>query len=124
MKIKTGVDIIEVERIQQAIEKQGEIFLNTVYTPNEIAYCSNTGKMTYQHYAARFAAKEAIYKAISELIPATEDNILQKIEITNTKQGRPVANIQKLQIHQIESIDISLTHIQNYAVASVVVLEK
>lgn len=52
MKIRTGIDIIEVDRIQEAIENQGERFLNKVYTKNEINYCSNTGKMMYQHYAA------------------------------------------------------------------------
>lgn len=122
MKVKTGVDIIEVERIQEAIQKQGNTFLNNVYTSNEIAYCNNTGKMTYQHYAARFAAKEAIYKAISEFVYSNEDNILKKIEITNTKSGRPIANIEKLHIENIESIDISLTHIKKYAIASVAVL--
>ena len=60
MKIRTGIDIIEVVRIQEAIEKQGDRFLKKVYTENEIKYCSNTGKMEYQHYAVRFAAKEAI----------------------------------------------------------------
>lgn len=122
MKIKTGVDIIEVERIQEAIQKQGNTFLNNVYTSNEIAYCNNTGKMTYQHYAARFAAKEAIYKAISEFVSSNEDDILKKIEITNTENGRPVANIENLNIKNIESMDISLTHIKNYAIASVTVL--
>lgn len=124
MKVKTGVDIIEVDRIQDAIEKQGNIFLNNVYTANEIKYCNNTGKMVYQHYAARFAAKEAVYKAISEIILPNEENILKKIEITNTKAGRPIVNINKLHIENIESIDISLTHIKKYAIASVVIILK
>ena len=89
MQIKTGVDIIEVDRVQEAIENQEEKFLEKVYTKNEIEYCSNSGKMTYQHYAARFAAKEAIFKAISELIPKNEDDILNKIEITNEQDGKP-----------------------------------
>ena len=80
MQIKTGVDIIEVDRVQEAIENQGEKFLEKVYTKNEIEYCGNSGKMTYQHYAARFAAKEAIFKAISEFIPKNEDDILNKIK--------------------------------------------
>lgn len=67
MKIRTGIDIIEVDRIQEAIESQGERFLNKVYTKNEINYCSNTGKMMYQHYAARFAAKEAILRRFRKL---------------------------------------------------------
>ena len=124
MQIKTGVDIIEVDRVQEAIENQGEKFLEKVYTKNEIEYCSNSGKMTYQHYAARFEAKEAIFKAISELIPKNEDDILNKIEITNEQDGKPYANIDRLNIDNIESMDLSLSHIKNYAIASFVILFK
>ena len=124
MQIKTGVDIIEVDRVKEAIENQGEKFLEKVYTKNEIEYCSNSGKMTYQHYAARFAAKEAIFKAISELIPKNEDDILNKIEITNEQDGKPYANIDRLNIDNIESMDLSLSHIKNYAIASFVILFK
>lgn len=124
MQIKTGVDIIEVDRVQEAIENQGEKFLEKVYTKNEIEYCSNSGKMTYQHYAARFAAKEAIFKAISELISKNEDDILNKIEITNEQAGKPYANIDRLNIENIESMDLSLSHIKNYAIASFVILFK
>lgn len=124
MKIRTGVDIIEVGRIQEAIESQGERFLNRVYTKTEIDYCSNTGKMTYQHYAARFAAKEAVYKAISNEIALNEDNILKKIEITNQEDGKPMVNLEALKIENIESMDLSLSHIQNYAVASFTILFK
>ena len=116
MKIRTGIDIIEVDRIQEAIESQGERFLNKVYTKNEINYCSNTGKMMYQHYAARFAAKEAIFKAISE--------ILNQMGIMNEKEGQPVPNLDLLNIKNIESMDLSLSHIKNYAIASFTILFK
>ena len=62
MSISCGTDIIEIERIRHSIEKLGEKFLNKVYTNNEIQYCENKRKQRYQHYAARFAAKEAIFK--------------------------------------------------------------
>jgi holo-[acyl-carrier protein] synthase len=124
MKIQTGIDIIEVKRIEEAIEKQGERFLKTIYTPKEIEYCEKTNKMKYQHYAARFAAKEAIYKAISFAIAEKEDNILTKIEIVNEKSGKPIANIEKLKIQNIETMDLSISHLQDYAVASFVILLK
>ena len=124
MVIKTGVDIIEVDRVQEAIESQGERFLKKVYTTNEIKYCSNTGKMTYQHYAARFAAKEAIYKAISDIISPNEDDILNKIEITNTETGKPIVNLSKLHIQNIESMDLSLSLIKSYAIASFSIIFK
>ena len=124
MKIQTGIDIIEVKRIEEAIEKQGERFLKTIYTPKEIEYSEKTNKMKYQHYAARFAAKEAIYKAISFAIAEKEDNILTKIEIVNEKSGKPIANIEKLKIQNIETMDLSISHLQDYAVASFVILLK
>lgn len=124
MLIRTGVDIIEVDRIQEAIENQGKAFLHKVYTQREIDYCSNTGKMMYQHYAVRFAAKEAIYKAISEVISSNESDILNKIEITNTEKGKPIANLEALHIQNIESMDLSLSHIKNYAIASFSIIFK
>ncbi len=122
MKIQTGVDIIEVERIKEAIEKQGEAFLKNVYTKNEIDYCENTNKMKYQHYAARFAAKEAVFKAISSKISTNEDDILNKIEIKNEESGKPIVNLEKLNITGIIDMDLSISHLKDYAVASFTVL--
>ena len=59
MKISCGTDIIEIERIKESIENLGENFLKKIYTENEIKYCESKKNMKYQHYAARFAAKEA-----------------------------------------------------------------
>lgn len=122
MKIQTGVDIIEVKRIQEAIEKGGEKFLNRIYTPEEIEYCSNTGKMEYQHYAVRFAAKEAIYKAISSKIDDNEDDIFNKIEVKKDKKGKPIADLSRLNIKGIIDMDLSLSHLEEYAVASFTIL--
>ena len=122
MKIQTGIDIIEVKRIQEAIEKQKERFLQTVYTKSEIEYCEKTNQMKYQHYAARFAAKEAIYKAISSVLSKDEDAILTKIEVQNNKEGKPVANLEKLNLPNVESMDLSISHIKDYAIASFTIL--
>ena len=65
MKITCGTDIIEIERVKESIENLGEKFLERVYTKKEIEYCESKKKQKYQHYAARFAAKEALFKAIS-----------------------------------------------------------
>lgn len=118
MEIKTGIDIIEVKRIQEAIERQGEKFLKRVYTVQEIEYCDNTGKMRYQHYAARFAAKEAIFKAISSKLPSDIGDIWTNIEIQNNENHKPIANLERLNLRSIESMDLSLSHIAEYAVAS------
>jgi len=118
MQIQTGIDIIEVQRIKEAIEKQGEIFLKKVYTENEINYCENKGKMTFQHYAARFAAKEAVYKAISDKISKNENDILRKIEIINNEKGKPIVNLERLKITNIEAMDLSISHIREFAIAN------
>ena len=118
MEIKTGIDIIEVKRIQEAIERQGEKFLKRVYTPKEIEYCSNTGKMQYQHYAARFAAKEAVFKVISSKLPKETQDIWTKIEVQNDNTHKPIINLKGLNLVSIESMDLSLSHIAEYALAS------
>ena len=64
MQIKSGIDIIEVERIKSSIDEIGDNFLDRVYTENEIQYCESKKKNKYQSYAARFAVKEAAFKAI------------------------------------------------------------
>ena len=64
MKVNCGIDIIEIDRIKESIEKTGENFLNKVFTKKEIEYCESKKKQKYQHYAARFATKEAAFKAL------------------------------------------------------------
>jgi len=125
MQVKTGVDMIEVTRIKNAIEEIGENFLNRIYTEKEIEYCNKTGKMKYQHYAARFAAKEAVFKALSTFINGREDTLWKDIEIINNKEGKPEINLSKLTkggLKQLKSIDISISHLKDYAIASVVAI--
>ncbi len=122
MQVTTGVDIIEVERIKKAIEELGDTFLNKIYTKGEIEYCNRSNKMKYQHLAARFAAKEATFKAISGHIKTREDALWKEIEVINEPGGRPKINLEKLQkqgLKELKSIDVSLSHIKDYAVASV-----
>jgi len=117
MIIGTGIDIIEVQRIEKAIERWGDHFLNYVFHEEEIAYARNF-KNSSQHFAARFAAKEAIYKAIG-----SEPHIGWKdIKILNNQYGQPYCEIlNKSYPHQIV---ISLSHTKNYAVANAIVTKK
>lgn len=124
MKITTGIDIIEVSRIKEAIEEQNNKFLSKIYTEKEIEYCPNTGKMEYQHFAARFAAKEAVFKAISEFIKDDENEYWRKIEVLNDNNGRPKINLEIKLSKDIDSIDISISHIKELAIANVVVVFK
>lgn len=119
MKIRTGVDIIEIERVKNSIEETGGKFCEKVYTKREIEYCESKKIQKYQHYAARFSAKEAIFKAISLDLKNKYDIDWKDIEILNDESGRPYVNILKQDI-EINSIDISISHCKEYVVASVI----
>lgn len=122
MKIRTGIDIIEIERIKQSIEETDGKFCERVYTQKEIEYCESKKSQKYQHYAARFAAKEAAFKAISQLLNSKFDIEWKDIEILNDENGRPYVNLVKKDIN-IDDIDVSISHCKSYAVASVVVCD-
>ena len=124
MKIKCGVDIIEISRIKESIESLGERFINRVFTEKEIEYCESKKNQKYQHYAARFAAKEAVFKALSWKLEDKYAICWKDIEVVDNKQGRPSLNIIGMNLNDIENIDISLSHCKEYAVANVTVLTK
>ena len=123
MKIKSGIDIIEIDRIKESIEKLGDKFIKRVFTDKEIEYCESKKGQKYQHYAARFAAKEAGFKAISEELDYKYDAKWTDFEIENDENGRPKLKIYNENI-KYESIDISLSHCKTYAIANVVILYK
>lgn len=124
MKISCGTDIIEIERIKDSIEETNNKFLNRVYTKKEIEYCESKKAQRYQHYAARFAAKEAVFKAISVKLEDKYSICWKDIEIINDSQGRPSITLQGNIQKNIEQIDISLSHCKEYATANVVVVWK
>ena len=119
MKIYCGTDIIEVERIKKAILSTPK-FEEKIFTPAEISYAENKGDVTkYQHYAGRFAAKEAIYKSISNIYAHVE---LGQIEIINDEanHNRPKVIIYNLEFNKLAEnvqIDVSISHIKDYAIA-------
>lgn len=124
MKIKCGTDIIEISRIKESIENLGEAFLNKIYTKNEIQYCESKKAQKYQHYAARFAAKEAVFKALSWKLENKYDLTWKDAEVINDEQGNPHLNIIGVDLSDVEDIDITLSHCKEYAVANVVLLIK
>jgi len=124
MKIKCGTDIIEIDRIKESIESLGEKFLNKVFTSREIEYCESKKTQKYQHYAARFAAKEAAFKAISESLPDKYALTWNNYEILNDDLGRPCIKVTGIELEQIENIDLSISHCKQYAVATVVAIYK
>ena len=128
MNVTTGIDIIEVGRIKDAIEEMEDKFLNKIYTEQEIEYCNNSKLMKYQHFAARFAVKEAVFKAISDYDNLDKEDLWKSIEVINKESGKPVINVEKLKKKmgktadnlELKDVEISISHIQEYAVASAV----
>ncbi|MCX4302962.1 MAG: holo-ACP synthase [Clostridia bacterium] len=121
MKISCGTDIIEIDRVKSSIESIGERFLNTIYTKKEIEYCESRKAQKYQHYAARFAAKEAIFKALSTRIGS--QYTWKDFEVLNDENGKPKVFLST-EISNLEDIDISISHCKTYAVANVIAIYK
>jgi len=117
MIIGTGVDITEVRRLKQAIEKWGKEFLHRVFTEDELENAKTRGSL-YQHLAGRFAAKEAVFKALGDKNLSWKD-----VEILNDKEGKPVCVVQNPRAKKID-VHISISHVKNYAVASAIITEK
>ena len=120
-----GIDIIEIERIKEAILTTSG-FREKVFTKNEIEVGEKKGELVkYQYYAGRFAAKEAVYKALSAVLG---DKIwFGDIEILNDKHlnNRPYVNIVKEELRELQIsgrliIDVSISHIKETAVANAV----
>ena len=124
MKITCGTDIIEIERIKEAIERPGNKFIQEIYTEVEIQYCESKRNAKYEHYAARFAAKEAIFKAVSIFLEDKFSISWKNAEILNDEKGRPYIHFIGIEFPQIKSIDISISHCKQYAVANVTIIYK
>jgi holo-[acyl-carrier protein] synthase len=113
MIVGTGVDIIEISRVRQAVERWGERFLNRVFNPEEIAY-ARCHAVPYPHYAGRFAAKEAVYKSLGDSRVSWKD-----LTIVNDPSGQPLC--QGAYIPSDKKVHISISHSRYYAVASAIV---
>ena len=119
MIFATGIDIIEIERIQQAVGRSGQRFIERIFTDAEIEYCSNK-KHSIQYYAARFAVKEAVYKALKP--PKNTPLRWKEIEVTHVDGVQPEVKLsgQTKSISEkagITKISISLSHSIKFAAA-------
>jgi holo-[acyl-carrier protein] synthase len=121
-----GTDITECLRIARMIERHGELFVNRVYTPDEIKYCQSRKQAT-QHFTGRWAAKEAILKALGT---GWRRGITWcDIEIRNEPGGRPVVAVRggaKEVVEQlgIAEILVSISHCRSYATATAIAVGK
>jgi holo-[acyl-carrier protein] synthase len=117
-----GVDIAEVERIEAAIGRRGQPFLNRVFTPNEIEYCERF-KNKFERYAGRFAAKEATMKALGTGWGRGVRWV--DIEVARERGGRPTIRLagEAAKIADglgVKRISVSITHTEEEALAQVI----
>jgi len=136
LNIRCGVDLVSISRIEEALKGEvGERFKTRVFTPSEIEYCEgaisektsktlNTVKRPkYESYAARFAAKEAVAKALGTGFGASAAHL--EIEVSKDEAGRPRIELSGKTLELFKSIgcisaEVSLSHEGGYAIAFVV----
>ena len=122
MVIGVGIDIIEVARIRAMMRKHSDRFLDRVFTPGERAYCEKARRAA-EHFAARFAAKEAFMKALGTGLSA--GIVWTDVEVAHEAGGRPILilhNAAALLARQlgVTNLQLSLTHVASNAAAVVV----
>ena len=122
MIVGTGVDITETSRIEQNLQKHGERFAKRLFTPDEIAYCEKF-KNRAERYAARFAAKEAAFKALGT---GWRDGVRWlDVEVTHRPSGKPelvlTGRAEELARHlRVTRTAVSISHSDRYVVAQVI----
>ena len=116
MILGVGIDIVKVEKMERAVMKWGSAFIERIFSLKELENIS-LGKIYYQRLAARFAAKEAVIKALAKSCPLSFKDIF----ILNRHNGAPFCELKG---RDDLNIFISLTHIEDYAVACAVAEKK
>ena len=118
--IGCGIDVIELARFKQAMRRGGRAFMRRVFTAAEERYANARPRTTLLHLAGRFAAKEAVIKAIAQIDPARTP-AMHQVEVRNDRLGRPsiilhTARAARLRLH------VSLSHVNSVAVASAIAI--
>ena len=118
MEYAVGIDVIEIERVKKVLRKHPDRFLSRVYTPEEVAFCR--GRVP--ELAARFAAKEAVMKALGT---GARGLAWREIEILPNQRGKPLVYLHGKAAERgaaigLRGVDISLTHSHDLAIAAVV----
>ena len=110
-----GIDIIEIQRIQQAVNRWQGAFLNRIYSKAELEYCGSR----HSSLAARFAAKEAVVKTLGARVGGLN---YQEIEVLTGENGEPYVKLSGNTLKQagelgLTGVSISMSHCKEYAVA-------
>lgn len=115
-----GCDIVDINRIKKMIEKNGSHFLEKVFSKDEMEYADSSVPLRYQRYAVRFAAKEAIVKALRT---GFRDITWKDVSVAKGELGEPIAVLSDkaqayCETNNIKRIHISLSHTNDYAMAT------
>lgn len=121
MILGNGIDLVKNQRIAALIDKYEEHFLNKIYTKNEIKYCRSKSNASVS-FAARFAAKEAMLKALGT---GMRNNSWKEIEVINNKLGKPEITLSGktealAESKNIKSIFLSISHEKKYSIAQII----
>jgi len=113
-----GIDIVELERVAAALERHGQRFIDRIYTPIEAAICRGRPR----EFAARFAAKEAVMKALGT---GARGVAWREIEVLLNHRGKPLVYLhgraqERAKEIELDGLDLSMSHSRRYAVAFVV----
>lgn len=126
MILGTGIDIVEISRFTKSYKKWGDDFLEKIFTSKEMTY-SKKRRFPAQHFAARFALKEAVFKAFGE--GAGSIRKWTDIEIVNDKKGKPLVRFhgdaKKLcGKRKVADIVVSMSHSHSHAVANAILIKR
>ena len=109
-----GTDIVKISRINEIINKKGIKFLSDIFTKSEQSYCNNKVSPS-MHYGGKFAAKESVKKALLSYKEGSSIP-LNAIEIKNSISGYPIVSL-KIDFQSVFNIKVSISHIEEYAIA-------
>jgi holo-[acyl-carrier protein] synthase len=118
----TGVDLAEIDRIERVLKEYGDRFTKRCFTPHEIAYC-NRKATAASSYAARFATKEAVFKATG--IGLSMGMRWRDVEVVNDFRGKPSVRLYGVAAERLKGkkVHLSISHSRNLAIAMIVVEE-
>ena len=129
MEIRQGIDITSVRRMKEAVERHGKRFLDRIFTPGEQAYCESkrAKDAKYEHYAARFAAKEAAMKAFE--VRRENRYRFREIEVRRAPTGKPSLYLspksrKRFRVPEKCQMELSMAHEREFAVATVLVIKE
>ncbi len=124
LKILQGIDLVKVDRMEQVIRRSKKGFLDRIFSASEQAYCGSK-RMKFEHYAARFAAKEAVLKALK--VRPKKGQQLSGVEVKREATGKPFIALspesrKRFRLPAQAQIELSIAHEREYAIATVVIV--